>query len=87
MYTASFVQDPDFIRSLYIVAPGIALAPVLMSVAVLPWNGSPEWGAVAPGLNIGILFLLAVASIEVYSLGLCSKTQSLKMLLLFLYGA
>lgn len=53
-------------RTLYIIAPAVALAPVLMSLAVLPWNGSPEWGAVAPGLNIGILFLLAVASIEVY---------------------
>jgi NADH-quinone oxidoreductase subunit H len=53
-------------KTLYIMAPAIALAPVLMSVAVLPWNGSPNWGTVAPGLNIGILFLLAIASIEVY---------------------
>ncbi len=69
-------------RSLYILAPGVALAPVLMSVAVLPWNGSPDWGAVAPGLNIGILFLLAIASIEVYGVILAGWSSNNKYSLL-----
>jgi NADH-quinone oxidoreductase subunit H len=53
-------------KTLYYIAPIVALVPVIMSVTVLPWNSSNDWGSVAPGLNIGILFLLAVASIEVY---------------------
>lgn len=53
-------------KVLYIMAPGVALAPIVMSITVLPWNGSRDWGAVAPRLDIGILFLLAAASIEVY---------------------
>lgn len=69
-------------RTIYIMAPAVALAPVLMSVAVLPWNGSPDWGAVAPGLNIGILFLLAVASIEVYGVILAGWASNNKYSLL-----
>src|SRR5882724_7775959 len=42
-------------RTLYFMAPGVALAPIIMSVTVLPWNASHEWGAVAPNLDIGIL--------------------------------
>jgi NADH-quinone oxidoreductase subunit H len=69
-------------KTLYIMAPAIALAPVLMSVAVLPWNGSPNWGTVAPGLNIGILFLLAIASIEVYGVILAGWSSNNKYSLL-----
>jgi|GEM_PF-20121 NADH:ubiquinone oxidoreductase subunit 1 (chain H) len=69
-------------KTLYIMAPAVALAPVLYSVTVLPWNGSPDWGAVAPGLNIGILFLLAVASIEVYGVILAGWSSNNKYSLL-----
>ncbi|HVK05218.1 MAG TPA: complex I subunit 1 family protein [Armatimonadaceae bacterium] len=69
-------------KTLYIIAPAVALAPVLYSVTVLPWNGSPDWGAVAPGLNIGILFLLAVASIEVYGIILAGWSSNNKYSLL-----
>ncbi len=65
-------------RVLYYMAPGIALVPVIMSLTVLPWNGSAEWGAVAPNLNIGILFLLAVASIEVYGVILAGWSSNNK---------
>ena len=53
-------------KVLYILAPGVALAPIVLSITVIPWNGSRDWGAVAPRLDIGILFVLAAASIEVY---------------------
>lgn len=69
-------------KVLYYMAPGVALAPIIMSVTVLPWNGSPDWGAVAPGLNIGILFLLAVASIEVYGVILAGWSSNNKYSLL-----
>jgi len=65
-------------RVLYYMAPGIALVPVIMSLTVLPWNASAEWGAVAPNLNIGILFLLAVASIEVYGVILAGWSSNNK---------
>jgi NADH-quinone oxidoreductase subunit H len=69
-------------RTLYVMAPGIALAPIIMSLTVLPWNGSREWGAIAPGLDIGILFLLAVASIEVYGVILAGWSSNNKYSLL-----
>jgi NADH-quinone oxidoreductase subunit H len=69
-------------RTLFVIAPIVALAPVVMSVGVLPWNGSREWGAIAPGLNIGILFLLAVASIEVYGVILAGWSSNNKYSLL-----
>jgi len=65
-------------RLLYFAAPGIALVPVIMSLTVLPWNGSSDWGAVAPHLNVGILFLLAVASVEVYGVILAGWSSNNK---------
>lgn len=69
-------------RTLFLIAPIIALAPVIMSITVIPWNGSKSWGAVAPGLDIGILFLLGVASIEVYGVILAGWSSNNKYSLL-----
>ncbi|MBC8140736.1 MAG: NADH-quinone oxidoreductase subunit H, partial [Armatimonadetes bacterium] len=69
-------------KTLYYIAPIVALVPVIMSVTVLPWNSSPDWGTVAPGLNIGILFLLSVASIEVYGVILAGWSSNNKYSLL-----
>ncbi|MBC8137785.1 MAG: NADH-quinone oxidoreductase subunit H [Fibrella sp.] len=69
-------------KTLYYIAPIVALVPVIMSVTVLPWNASNDWGSVAPGLNIGILFLLAVASIEVYGVILAGWSSNNKYSLL-----
>ena len=70
-------------KTLYYLAPAVALAPVIISVTVLPWNASREWGAVAPRLDAGgILFLLAVASIEVYGVILAGWSSNNKYSLL-----
>ena len=69
-------------KMLYFMAPGVALASVIMSITVLPWNPSKDWGAVAPRLDIGILFLLAIASIEVYGVILAGWASNNKYSLL-----
>jgi NADH-quinone oxidoreductase subunit H len=69
-------------KALYYLAPAIALVPVICSLTVLPWNSSSDWGAVAPHLNVGILFLLAVASIEVYGVILAGWSSNNKYSLL-----
>jgi NADH-quinone oxidoreductase subunit H len=69
-------------RTIYVMAPAIALFPVIMSLTVLPWNGSREWGAVAPNIDVGILFLLAVGSIEVYGAILAGWSSNNKYSLL-----
>ncbi|KAH0533609.1 hypothetical protein FGG08_007636, partial [Glutinoglossum americanum] len=70
-------------KVLYYLAPAVALAPVIMSVTVLPWNASRDWGAVAPRVDSGgILLLLAVASIEVYGVILAGWSSNNKYSLL-----
>ena len=66
LITKEDITPTNVDKILYYMAPGVALAPVIMSLTVLPWSGSRDWGSVAPRLDAGgILLLLAVASIEV----------------------
>jgi NADH-quinone oxidoreductase subunit H len=61
-----FKQDwtPPFAdRVIFIAAPVIVMATVLLGFAVVPW--APRAG-IAPDLNIGLLFFLAVTSLSVY---------------------
>lgn len=50
-------------KRLFVLAPGIAMATLLLSFMVIPI--APGWGVA--DLNIGILFFLAMAGINVYS--------------------
>ncbi len=51
-------------RAVFILAPAIVVVTVLMSFAVLPF--AP--GAIVADLNIGLLFVLAMSSLGVYSI-------------------
>ena len=58
-------------RVLFLLAPGLAVIPALISFAVIPWAGTLEIAgesvAVAgANVNIGIIYLVAVTSLGVY---------------------
>ena len=65
---------PDFvIRWLYILSPGIMMAPALLGIAVIPFGKPFEaFGVTIPmqiaNLNIGVLYILAMTSIGIYGL-------------------
>lgn len=61
-------------RAVYTLAPMLAVMTAIMILAVIPWAGemtlfgveiSPYF-AIAPGLNVAVLFILAITSIGVY---------------------
>src|SRR5690606_21765277 len=61
-----FKEDwiPSFVdKKLFVLAPVIAMAGMLMAMAIIPFT--PTWGVA--DLNIGILFFLAIAGLEVYA--------------------
>jgi NADH-quinone oxidoreductase subunit H len=65
-------------RFVYNLAPMLAVIPAILILAVIPWAGeinifgaqfSPYF-AIAPGINVGVLFFLAITSIGVYGVAL-----------------
>ena len=72
-----FKEDPTpshADRVVYNLAPMLAVIPAVLILAVIPWMpGFTLFGevfepyfAVAPGVNVGVLFVLAITSIGVY---------------------
>lgn len=61
-------------KVLYLVAPMISLVPALVTFAVIPYTGKVVDGAwqsfQVADLNIGVLYILAIASLGVYGLTL-----------------
>jgi NADH-quinone oxidoreductase subunit H len=62
-------------RTLFILAPGFAAIPALIGFAVIPWAGTLEIAGtsvrvIAADVNIGIVYLVAVASLGVYGVAL-----------------
>jgi NADH-quinone oxidoreductase subunit H len=55
-------------KALYITAPAIAVLTTMLAFAVVPF-GDPSQGrfVIAPGIDIGIVFIFAVTSLAVYS--------------------
>ncbi len=76
----------------YNIAPIITVFPAVFSLAVIPWAPLPQWLAdmtphylaphgylaIAPGLNVALLFILAITSIEVYGVVLAGWSSNSK---------
>jgi NADH-quinone oxidoreductase subunit H len=63
-------------KALFILAPVLTVLPAMIGFLIIPWAGTLElgaWGSVqimGADLNIGIVYLVAVASMGVYGVGL-----------------
>ncbi len=84
-----FKEDPTparVDRPVYNLAPMLAVIPAILILAVIPW--APEinilgiqfspYFAIAPGINVGVLFILAITSIGVYGVVLAGWASNSK---------
>ncbi len=69
------VMPREAYRPTYLLAPLLTLVPALVAFAVIPFGteirfaGAPPYQLViAPGVNLGIIFLIAVSSLGVYGI-------------------
>lgn len=69
-------------KVLFVLAPIIFLIPTLVTAAVVPWHPSSAWGAAAPGVNVGVLYILAWSSLAVYGIVLAGWSSNNKYSLL-----
>ncbi len=77
-------------RITYNLAPMLTVMPAIILLAVIPWAGeinifgaqfSPYF-AIAPGLNVAVLFILAITSISVYGVVLAGWASNSKYAIL-----
>lgn len=73
-------------RRIYTLAPMMAAIPAILILGVIPWAGeitifgslfSPYF-AIAPGINVAVLFILSLASIGVYGVVLAGWSSNSK---------
>ncbi len=69
-------------KVLFVLAPIIFLIPSLTTPGVIPWGPSRVWGAPAPNVNVGVLYLLAWGSLAVYGVVLAGWSSNNKYSLL-----
>ena len=69
-------------KVLFVLAPIIFLIPSLVTAAVVPWGPSYTWGAAAPNVNVGVLYMLAWSSLAVYGVVLAGWSSNNKYSLL-----
>ena len=77
-------------RVVYNLAPMLAVMPAIMILAVIPWAGEitifgslfTPYLAIAPGLDVAILFMLAITSIGVYGIVLAGWASNSKYAIL-----
>jgi NADH-quinone oxidoreductase subunit H len=84
-----FKEDPtpsEVDRPVYNLAPMLALIPAILILAVIPWAPAMSifgiefepYFAIAPGINVGVLFVLAITSIGVYGVVLAGWASNSK---------
>ena len=84
-------QDPTPVmvdKVIYNIAPMLTVIPAILLLAVIPWAGTAtgdlDWFggmpyfAIVPGLDVGALFILAIASIAVYGVALAGWASNSK---------
>ncbi len=77
-------------RITYMLAPMLTVMPAIILLAVIPWAGEinifgaefTPYFAIAPGLNVAVLFLLAITSISVYGVVLAGWSSNSKYAIL-----
>lgn len=74
-------------RIIFILAPVITVVPALLLFAVVPMGGTVRAGGaevvlVASDINVGVLYVLAIASIAVYGIALAGWSSNNKYALL-----
>ena len=77
-----FKQDwvPPFAdRGMFVLAPAIGMMTVLLSFAVIPFTAM---GGIAGGMNVGLLFILAMMGLGVYAVVLAGWASNSKYALL-----
>ncbi|MCP4757943.1 MAG: NADH-quinone oxidoreductase subunit NuoH [Planctomycetes bacterium] len=63
-------------RVLFLIAPALAVIPAMIGFVVIPWGGFLELGdgqtvaIMGADINIGVIYLVAAASLGVYGVGL-----------------
>ncbi len=75
---------------IYNLAPMLTVIPAILLLAVIPWAGEITIGAaefspyfaIAPGLNVAVLFILAITSISVYGVVLAGWASNSKYAIL-----
>ncbi len=77
-------------RITYTLAPMITVMPAIILLAVIPWAGEinifgaefTPYFAIAPGLDVAVIFLLAITSISVYGVVLAGWASNSKYAIL-----
>ncbi len=69
-------------KTLFVLAPMVFLIPALVTAGVVPWGPSRTWGAVAPNISVGVLYMLAWSSLGVYGVVLAGWSSNNKYSLL-----
>jgi NADH-quinone oxidoreductase subunit H len=73
-------------RYIFTLAPMLAVMTAVVVLAVIPWAGEinifgaefTPYFAIAPGIDVGILFILAITSVSVYSVVLAGWSSNSK---------
>jgi NADH-quinone oxidoreductase subunit H len=84
-----FKEDPTPVRVdwvVYNLAPMLTVIPAVVILAVIPWTGAinifgaqfEPYFAIAPGINVGVVFILAITSIAVYGVVLAGWSSNSK---------